>query len=174
MTDSVDELLAQMKATYGDEAKPDRSSPVPGAPSPSSSPSSAHPGSATADRSLDHLLADLDGSPALNPRHQPAPSPPQSSKPEASADPLLSQLKTQYTDHDQAIALQKQAQLEAEQRQQQRVQQQRRAALTKRAQTWLKQLDPHGGEGVWFEEFAANYPSRLDAAIDYLGVSDEP
>ncbi len=40
--------------------------------------------------------------------------------------------------------------------------------ITKTATGWLKKLDPLGGEGLWFEEFAKNYPSRLEAAIALL------
>jgi hypothetical protein len=40
--------------------------------------------------------------------------------------------------------------------------------ITKTATEWLKKLDPLGGEGLWFEEFAKNYPSRLEAAIALL------
>jgi hypothetical protein len=41
-------------------------------------------------------------------------------------------------------------------------------AIAKTATEWLKNLDPLGGEGLWFEEFAKNYPSRLEAAIALL------
>jgi hypothetical protein len=40
--------------------------------------------------------------------------------------------------------------------------------ITKTATEWLKKLDPLGGEGLWFEEFSKNYPSRLEAAIALL------
>ncbi|NEO25810.1 MAG: hypothetical protein F6K03_02645 [Kamptonema sp. SIO4C4] len=57
-----------------------------------------------------------------------------------------------------------------EQRKQAWEQQQRRQALEKKAKKWLNELDPHSDEGLWFEEFAYNYDSKLAAAIDYLGV----
>ena len=38
-------------------------------------------------------------------------------------------------------------------------------AIAKKATEWLQKLDPLAGEGLWFEEFAKNYPSRLEAAI---------
>jgi hypothetical protein len=38
-------------------------------------------------------------------------------------------------------------------------------AIAKLAAEWLKKLDPLCGEGLWFEEFAKNYASRLEAAI---------
>jgi hypothetical protein len=40
--------------------------------------------------------------------------------------------------------------------------------IAQKATEWLKQLDPLGGEGLWFEEFAKNYSSRLEAAIALL------
>ncbi len=36
------------------------------------------------------------------------------------------------------------------------------------AKEWLEQLDWLSGEGIWFEKFAYNYASRLEAAIAYL------
>lgn len=40
-----------------------------------------------------------------------------------------------------------------------------RQLYEQRAKEWLKMLDPLSGEGLWFEEFAKNYPSKLEAAI---------
>ncbi|WP_017293732.1 salt stress protein, Slr1339 family [Geminocystis herdmanii] len=40
--------------------------------------------------------------------------------------------------------------------------------LIRKAEQWLKNLDPYSDEGFWFEQFALSYPSKLDAAIDYL------
>lgn len=64
------------------------------------------------------------------------------------------------------VALEQQQQAEA---QRQRQQQEQR---TKKAQAWLQQLTPLSGEALWFEEFVKHYPSRLEAAIAYLG--DDP
>ena len=49
----------------------------------------------------------------------------------------------------------------------QRRQQQQKQAIAQ-AKQWLTQLKPYSEEGMWFEQFAESYPSRLDAAIDYL------
>jgi hypothetical protein len=49
----------------------------------------------------------------------------------------------------------------------QRQQQQKKQAIAQ-ANQWLNQLEPYSEEGMWFEQFAGSYPSRLDAAIDYL------
>lgn len=40
-----------------------------------------------------------------------------------------------------------------------------RQVYEQKAKEWLKMLDPLCGEGLWFEEFAKNYPSKLEAAI---------
>ncbi|WP_271253092.1 salt stress protein, Slr1339 family [Pseudanabaena sp. Chao 1811] len=40
-----------------------------------------------------------------------------------------------------------------------------RQIYEQKAREWLKTLDPLSGEGLWFEEFAKNYPSKLEAAI---------
>jgi hypothetical protein len=40
-----------------------------------------------------------------------------------------------------------------------------RQVYEQKAREWLKMLDPLCGEGLWFEEFAKNYPSKLEAAI---------
>jgi hypothetical protein len=46
-------------------------------------------------------------------------------------------------------------------------------ALRTQAQKWLKNLNPHSDEGIWFDEFAYSYPSRLEAAMDYLQALGE-
>ncbi|ELS32408.1 MULTISPECIES: salt stress protein, Slr1339 family [Pseudanabaena] len=45
-----------------------------------------------------------------------------------------------------------------------------REQFTQHANEWLKKLDPLSGEGLWFEEFAKNYPSRLEAAIALIAA----
>ncbi|MBD2179160.1 hypothetical protein H6F42_19745 [Pseudanabaena sp. FACHB-1998] len=42
--------------------------------------------------------------------------------------------------------------------------------FTQQATEWLKILDPLSGEGLWFEGFAKNYPSRLEAAIALIAA----
>lgn len=92
---------------------------------------------------------------------------------------LLAEIQAQYAEHDRANALrQQQATQAAERKQQQQdrekqrrleqLRQQRRAALAKQAEAWLRRLNPRSEEGLWFDEFACGYESRLEAAIDYL------
>ncbi len=97
---------------------------------------------------------------------------------------LLAELKAEFIAQDQEAAARAAEQLrqaaakqEAEQRQaqlrEQQKQERKRQALAKDATEWLKRLNPRSDEGIWFEEFAYNYPSRLEAAIDYLAALKE-
>ncbi len=143
-------------------------------------------------RSLDQLLSQL-GEPQkhdirtqLSQRHQPQPnqqlpitsasaaaSP--NTAPESVQYPprqdsfMLEQLKAKYRAEDAAIA--KQQKQQAAQQHEQVAQQ--RQALTQAAQQWLKQVDIRSEEGLWFEEFAYNYDSRLEAAIEYLEALEQ-
>lgn len=92
---------------------------------------------------------------------------------------LLAEVKAEFEDREQAEELKRQQQQREEQQrkeQQQREEQLRvqqkekrkREALTQEAQVWLKKLNPHSEEGLWFEEFSYSYSSKLEAAIDYL------
>jgi hypothetical protein len=83
---------------------------------------------------------------------------------------LLAEIKSQYEVQDAIAQEARQQQLAAEQQRQAQAQQARRAALTRTAQDWLQNLDPLSTEGLWFNQFAEQYPSRLEAAIDYLAA----
>merc|ERR1712178_171435 len=48
--------------------------------------------------------------------------------------------------------------------------QQQQKLLTRRAKQWLENLDEYSDEGLWFESFSRSYPSRLEAAMEYLAV----
>ncbi|GAP99047.1 salt stress protein, Slr1339 family [Leptolyngbya sp. NIES-2104] len=111
------------------------------------SPAEPRPAANAARSSIDDLLKQIDGSPQV------VPSP--------SSDRLFDELKQERQDSLNQEAQQKQERLE-------QLKQQRRQALVVRAEEWLKMLDPNSSEGRWFEEFACNYRSRMEAAIDYL------
>lgn len=92
---------------------------------------------------------------------------------------LLAEIKAEFAEQQRAEEIKKQQQQQEEQRQKEqqlkeeqiRLQQrekQRKEALTKEATEWLKKLNFSSEEGLWFEEFAYSYPSKLEAAIDYL------
>lgn len=60
---------------------------------------------------------------------------------------------------------------EQEELRQRELEAQRRERLqvkAKEAQDWLKNLDRLSSDGLWFEQFARQYPSELEAALDYL------
>lgn len=42
--------------------------------------------------------------------------------------------------------------------------------LERDARRFLATLDPSSQDGMWFEAFAESFPSRLAAAIAYLGT----
>lgn len=63
-----------------------------------------------------------------------------------------------------------QKQEQEEQLRQEKLSQQNLREIKKQAKLWLKNLDSHSEEGLWFEEFAYSYSSKLAAAIDYLAA----
>lgn len=80
---------------------------------------------------------------------------------DASIDRLLDVVKADYQQQDKAEEIKKQQEL-------QQIKQQKVEALKNQAIAWLQNLDPLSSEGIWFESFAEKYPSKLEAAIDYL------
>jgi hypothetical protein len=138
--------------------------------------------------SIDDLLGNLDESVKRNVRqhlsqnlsqnlaHQPALTP--TNPPPM--DDLLTQVKTEQHEKAQAELL-RQQEFEREQKRQEKLKQQRleqvkaqrRQELRQAAEQWLKKLKPKSEEGRWFEEFACNYDSRLEAAIDYLEALED-
>ena len=81
---------------------------------------------------------------------------------------LLAELKGEYEEEAKAEEQKRQQQLKEEQIRQEKLKQQQQEAISKQVQAWLKTLDPLSDEGLWFEEFAYKYPSKQEAAIDYL------
>lgn len=49
----------------------------------------------------------------------------------------------------------------------------KRKRLTRQAEKWLSNLDPTSEEGIWFNQLAESYPSKLEAAISYLGTLNQ-
>jgi hypothetical protein len=88
--------------------------------------------------------------------------------PDPKIDHLLDDLKGEFKQIDTAAQIKQQEAILREHRQREWERQQRRKAIAQKAAAWLKDLDPYSDEGLWFEEFAYNYPSKQDAAIDYL------
>lgn len=194
MSDPIDQLLAQLQASGGATQPANPVKPPSQHSSMSSQPASG------SSQSIDDLLAEVEGQPQPPRSVQPAAAPTFSSSPsptfpspvpaarDASLDHLLSDMQSLYQAQDQAEeqrrqqqlqeeqrqqalqALKQQQQLQEEQRRQAVLQRQRQAAVIKQAEAWLKTLDPRGGEGAWFEEFAVKYSSRVEAAIEYLGL----
>ncbi|MES1023659.1 hypothetical protein ABN584_12260 [Gloeocapsa sp. BRSZ] len=95
---------------------------------------------------LDKLLAEIDGTPhrKISPLNNKA------LKFTSDIEQLLNEVKADYA--------QKERELE----------QQKAKERYRRAIAWLKTLDPLSSEGLWFEQFATKYPSKVAAAVDYL------
>lgn len=143
--DEIDKLLSQIKADDREPTKIPKQSPK----TPPIQPSS----------DLDRLLAEVQAD-FNNP-----PTAPKSLKNDSPAiDNVLSQVKADYEQQDRAQSQLKQQQLQAEQLKQ-------IETLKTRAKEWLKQLDPLSTEGLWFERFAESYPTKIEAAINYLQES---
>ncbi len=102
----------------------------------------------------------------------------------AAEENLLADVRAEFEEKERAEELKRQQQLREEQlckeqqlreaqlREEQR-RQRKREALTQEATDWLKKLNPRSEEGRWFEEFSYSYPSKLEAAIDYLAALRE-
>jgi hypothetical protein len=156
--DDIDKLLADISPSYPTAPKP-------------STPSSID------NESIDKLLMSIKSEGAkseVKPTVRPL------LPPEPTLDNLLSQVKIQQTEKEQAeITIQKEiaqenqrlAQLKAHKQEQLKIRQ--RQELRLNAQQWLQQLKPKSEEGRWFEEFACNYESELEAAIEYLSALQE-
>ncbi|WP_066384732.1 MULTISPECIES: salt stress protein, Slr1339 family [unclassified Anabaena] len=128
--DSIDKLLAQIKAEY-DSEQPQKAQPQP----------------------------------------QPnviKPSSPPVSKSASLIDNILSEVQADFAAQDAAEELRKQQEIEQERIRQEQIKAKQREALQKQAKDWLAKLEPFSPEGLWFERFAENYPSKLEAAIEYL------
>jgi DNA helicase IV len=131
---------------------------------------------------LDKLLADLkaeyvEGKPAQS-QPQPTVAKPMVSQPKAKSssllDSLLDEVKAQYEEEDKAEQLRRQQQLQEQEKRQQQLKAQKLEELQKKAQAWLEELDAFSPEGLWFERFAEGYPSKLEAAVEYLqGLEDK-
>ncbi|NMG21634.1 salt stress protein, Slr1339 family [Brasilonema bromeliae] len=83
-------------------------------------------------------------------------------------DNLLAEVKADFEQKDLAEKLQKQQEQEQERIRQEQIQAKKLEELKKQAEDWLAKLDPLSLEGLWFERFAEGYPSKLEAAIEYL------
>lgn len=86
----------------------------------------------------------------------------------AFVDSLLAEVQADFAAKDAAEELQKQAEREKERVHQAQIKAQQIEVLKKHAKDWLEKLDPFSSEGLWFERFSESYPSKLDAAIEYL------
>ncbi|MDZ8105857.1 MAG: hypothetical protein RM338_09590 [Nostoc sp. DedQUE12a] len=124
--------------------------------------------------SIDKLLAELkteykEEQPKQQPKSTTAKSfVPASPKSASFMDNLLAEVKSDFTEIDAAEELKRQQELEQERIRQEQLKAKQLEALKVQAKEWLAKIDPFSPEGLWFERFAESYPSKLEAAIEYL------
>ncbi|MDZ8188690.1 MAG: hypothetical protein RMX96_28035 [Nostoc sp. ChiSLP02] len=130
--------------------------------------------------SIDKLLAELKNEyKEEQPQQPPLKSPPaksfiQTSPKSASLmDNLLAEVQADFAEIDAAEQLKKQQELEQERIRQEQLKARQIEALKEQAKEWLAKLDPFSPEGLWFERFAESYPSKLEAAIEYLRSNEQ-
>lgn len=146
----LDKLLSELKSEFQPEKSP--TPPTKNNPSPSSSP-------------LDHLLHNV----KQELEHQKPTTPSSVGKiTYDTPNPLLEQLKQELSQEEKQRQQQQQEEEKAQKLRLDQQRQQQKKALEAKATQWLKQLNPNSEEGLWFEEFAYSYESKLVAAIDYL------
>jgi hypothetical protein len=156
--ESIEDILAQLK---GEHRQPPKA--LPSETKANDSPKVPAP------VSLDALLADLNLATPQN--HSPLEALLQRVKQgEFTPSPFTVQIATQASSqfHTSPIAYELQqvsAEIEKQHQEQKLAQQRQQAQL---ATEWLEKLDWLSGEGIWFEKFARNYGSHLEAAIAYL------
>jgi hypothetical protein len=110
---------------------------------------------------IDKLLAGIDSSPTLSKPPNPVVT--------NAIDDLLSQVQADRIQQVQAETIQE----DVKSKRLQQLKVQRQELSRSNAEKWLNSLSLQSEEGRWFEEFACNYESLLDAAIDYLEALEE-
>jgi hypothetical protein len=124
---------------------------------------------------IDKLLAELQAEcdEAKPEQQQPKPNTakpfiPSSPKSVSLVDNLLAEVKADFAVQDTAEELKRQQELKQEEIRQEQIKAKQLEALKNRSREWLNKLDPFSPEGLWFERFSESYPSKLEAAIEYL------
>jgi hypothetical protein len=120
---------------------------------------------------IDDILASLKAeyqkkSPTQESDRLPVPEPKRSPSPVPANEPILEELRQEHQEREQQEKIR-------QQQEKARAEQRRQSALERKAQEWLKTLDPKSDEGRWFEEFAYSHESPLEAAMIYLDAMRE-
>ncbi|MEA5506654.1 hypothetical protein VB735_26845 [Halotia wernerae UHCC 0503] len=125
---------------------------------------------------IDKLLAQIKAEYDEAQPEKPQPPKPKAAKPfipppsksASLVDNLLAEVKADFAAQDETEELRRQQELEQEQIRQAQIKAKQLETLKHRAKEWLGKLDSFSPEGLWFERFAESYPSKLEAAIEYL------
>lgn len=169
--DSIEKLLEQIKA---ESENPGPKSPGQGKAKPTPKAANSPPANPPKVMyNLDSLLDKVE-SEAKAPKVQPSvkvkPIALESTSPRVGGhlDQLFGDVKQEFEAREQAEQLKREQERQEEAKKLERLKQKQREQLAKRAQEWLKKLDPYSDEGFWFGQFAEHYSSKLEAAIAYL------
>ncbi|MGI0481148.1 salt stress protein, Slr1339 family [Geminocystis sp. CENA526] len=84
------------------------------------------------------------------------------------AEQKLDEIAESFSKKQSEIKLHSKTENLEEIRQKELEKQRQEKQLIRKAELWLKNLDPYSDEGFWFEQFALSYNTKLEAAIDYL------
>ncbi|MBE9115779.1 hypothetical protein IQ249_07730 [Lusitaniella coriacea LEGE 07157] len=152
-TEKTEDLLAEVKSEFEQKQPAQKARHSPNTPS-----SSAN---------SDELLADIQSEFTRKKEVQRTITA-QRHKVSVRTDDFLGELKSEFKKQDVEAQLREQEKQIRQKRIAEEKRQRRRKLLKKKAEEWLKNLDIQSEEGLWFEEFAYSYSSRLEAAIDYL------
>jgi hypothetical protein len=173
MTDEIDKLLAKVKSEYDPSGPPATPESTPTPPKQEAKAASTPQNTG----SIDNLLAQIEVEGKTSGR---APtgwqgSPSQSRSPQGSGsfDELLTGVKEEFEGRDRLEREEHERAERERAEEERRRREQQRQKVAKKAQEWLKQLDPYSDEGFWFGQFAEGYASRLEAAIDYLEALEQ-
>ncbi|BAU67085.1 hypothetical protein STA3757_44930 [Stanieria sp. NIES-3757] len=175
------ELLAQLKAEYQENEKTQSLSENVTSSARSHKELTSNSSQASvnlqSETSLDALLAEVKNQvdqPELSENNNFSRPVSSSSLPQSTTKhDLIGQLQQEYQAKERREQELKQQEQILQEQQQEQKKQRRKQALQEKAQQWLKKLEPNSEEGLWFEEFAYNYESKLAAAIDYLAAINE-
>lgn len=173
MSDEIDKLLAKVKSEYDPSKPPATPESTPKAPEPKAQAASTPKNAGSIDKLLARIEVEGEISGKAPTGWQGSPSQSRSPQKSGSFDELLAGVKADFEGRDRLEREERERAERERAEEERRRREQQRQKIAKKAQEWLKQLDPYSDEGFWFGQFAEGYASRLEAAIDYLEALEQ-
>ena len=153
---NLDELLSDLKSKYK-------------ASKPSNNPEIAHNKANDTDNLLNEVKSEIKTNKSSVPANTKKITPNNSQ-----ADEYLDSIKAQYKNKQTHKKSQEELTFNRNKEEiiiQEQQKQLKRKQLIRQAEKWLANLDPSSDEGLWFNQLAESYPSKLEAAIHYLSLN---